>query len=155
MSVRKCQFDQLQAKYACSTHAAYFCQHHYDEHISDRNPHITFKIDNALTQLHFEQLQKEVYKRITVLEDAKQQLACIAAQQISDIEQACVSSMKIIDSQIISYRDYARNNNFEHQALQKVSKILTTRLEIEIYQQLTFEIREEATQPPRENSSNH
>jgi hypothetical protein len=150
MSMRKCEFDQLPAKYVCKTHNAYFCAEHSAEHISDGKSHIFVKIDNALNYPDYERLQKEVNERIKALECAKQQVASKAAQLIANIEQICMSSIKNIDAQIQYYLACITDNNFKQETLQNIGKILTTRLEISIDQQLTVEIRELTLEPDRE-----
>jgi hypothetical protein len=142
MSVRKCDFDQLQAKYACTTHSAYFCKKHYKQHIADGDSHSSVKIDSALTQLEFEKLKNELNKRISALEKTKKLVASKAAQLIADIEQASISSIQIIDHQIQAYQVYRVDNNFDHKSLKTVSKILASTLEGEIDQQLSLNIRE-------------
>jgi hypothetical protein len=143
MSVRKCEHDQSQAKYACTTHNAYFCEQHYRQHISDLKPHVAFLIDMTLTQPDFEQLQKEVRKRIKALEHTKQQVASQAAQLIAKIEQALIISIENLNSKIRFYRAYSAFKSFDHQELQKITKILTTRLQIQIDQDLVVNCREE------------
>jgi hypothetical protein len=150
MSARKCEHDQSQAKYACTTHNAYYCDQHYRQHVSDRKPHVTLPIENALTQPEFEQLQNEVIKRITALERAKKQVASQAAQLIAKIEQTCIASIEKLDLMIQSYRAYMAENNFDQQALQNITKMLTTRLKIQIDQDLALNLREE---PEEENKS--
>jgi hypothetical protein len=142
MSVRKCKFDQLQAKYTCKTHNEYFCAEHYTEHICDGNSHIPFKIDNALNQSNFNQLQNEVNERIKALKCAKKQVISKSAQLIANIEQMCISSIQKLDAQIQFYLAYIADNNFDQQKLENISKILTTRLEISIDQQFTLNLRE-------------
>jgi hypothetical protein len=143
MSLRKCEDDQSQAKYVCTTHDAYYCELHYRQHIADRKPHVSFPIDNALTQPEFEQLQNEVIERIKALEHAKSQVVSQAAQLIAKIRQACIASMENLDSLIQAYRAYAAENNFDDQTLQNITKMRTTRLQIEIDQDLTLNLREE------------
>jgi hypothetical protein len=146
MSIRKCEFDQLSAKYACTTHNSYYCTEHYAEHISDRKPHISYKIENALTHSDFQLLQNEVVTRIEALEHAKHQVANKAAQLIADIGQACMSSIQQLDEHIKSYKAYVLDNNFDDQTLQSVTKILTTRLEVEIDEHLTLTLCDLVTQ---------
>jgi hypothetical protein len=167
MSVRKCDHDQSQAKYACTTHNAYYCELHYRHHIADRKPHSISAIDNALTQPEFEQLQNEVIKRIKALEHAKKQVAKQAAQLIAKIEQNWISSIQNINSLIQNYRAYAAENNFDDQTLQNITKLRTTRFKIQIDQDLALRIEEEeekksplkqtepTKQPKREASSEH
>jgi hypothetical protein len=167
MSLRKCEHDQSQAKYACTTHNAYFCNLHYNQHVSDRKPHVAFPIDNALTQPEFEQLQNEVIKRIKALEHAKKQVASQAAQLIAKIEQNWISSIQNINSLIQTYRAYAAENNFDDETLKNITKLRTTRLKIQTDQDLALRIEEEeekknplkqtepAKQPKREASSEH
>jgi hypothetical protein len=142
MSVRKCEYDQSQAKYACKTHNAYFCDLHYRQHISDRKPHVAFPIKNALTQQAFEQLQTEVLKRIHAIEQVKKQLASKTAQLIAKIEQTFVESIEKLDLMIQSYRTYEVENNYDQQTLQSITKMLTTRLKIQIEQNLALDIQE-------------
>jgi hypothetical protein len=143
MSVRKCEHDQSQAKYVCTTHSAYFCELHYRQHLSDRKPHVTIPIENALTQPEFEQLQNEVIKRIKALEHAKKQVASQAAQLIAKIRQRCIARIEKLDLMIQSYRAYMAENNFDQQALQNITKMLTTRLQIQIDKDLALNLREE------------
>jgi hypothetical protein len=150
MSMRKCEFDQLPAKYVCKTHNAYFCAEHSAEHISDGKSHISVKIDNALNHPEYERLQKEVNERIKALECSKQQVASKAAQIIANIRQICMSSIQNIDAQIQFYRACITDNNFRQETLQNIAKILTTRLEISIDEQLTVDIRELTLEPVRE-----
>jgi uncharacterized membrane protein len=148
--MRKCQFDQLPAKYVCKTHNAYFCAEHSAEHISDGKPHISVKIDNALNHQDYERLQKEVNERIKALECAKQQVASKAAQLIANIEQALISSIKNLNKEIQCYRACITDSNFKQETLQNIAKILATRLEISIDQQLTVDILELTLKPDRE-----
>jgi hypothetical protein len=144
MNVRKCEHDQSQAKYACTTHNAYYCELHYKQHISDRKPHSIFAVDNALAQPEFEQLQIETIKRIHALEQAKNQVASQTAQIIANIRQTCIATMENINSLIKSYRAYMIENNFDQQALNNITKMLTTRLQIQIGQDLAINLREES-----------
>jgi hypothetical protein len=167
MSIRKCEHDQSQAKYACTTHNAYYCDLHFRQHIADRKLHATVPIDNALTQLEFEHLQKKVIKRIKALDHAKKQVASQAAQLIAKIEQTCFASIEILDSLIQTYRAYAAENNFDDETLGNVTKLRTTRFKIQIDQDLALRFEEEEEkksplkqtepdkQPKREVSSEH
>jgi hypothetical protein len=150
MSVRKCEFDQLPAKHICKTHSAYFCAEHYAEHTCDGKSPIASKIDNALNQPDYEKLQKEVKVRIKALECTKQQVASNAAQLIAKIEQECMDRMQILDEKIQHYRAYITDNNFKQENLENIAKILTTRLEISIDEQLTVNLRELISEPKRE-----
>jgi hypothetical protein len=143
MSVRKCEYDQSQAKYACTTHNGYYCKLHYKQHIADGKAHSIFAINNALTPPEFGQLQNEAIKRITALERAKKQLSSQAAQLIAKIRQTCIASIEKLDLMIQSYRTYMAENNFEQQAIQNITKMLTTRLQKQIDQDLALNIREE------------
>jgi Txe/YoeB family toxin of Txe-Axe toxin-antitoxin module len=144
MSLRICEQDQSQAKYLCITHNEYFCKLHYKQHVSDRKPHIAFPIDNVLTQPDFEQLQIEVVKRIKAIEIAKKQVASQAAQLITTIEETCFNSIENLNSLIQSYRAYTAENNFDHQTLKNITKILTSRLKVQIDQDLALNIIEES-----------
>jgi hypothetical protein len=154
MSLRKCEFDQLQAKYVCTTHNGYYCQNHFDQHISDRNPHISTKVENVLSLLDFAKLQNEVNSRIDNLQHGKIQVASIAAQLIANIGQACLTSIKLLDLEIESYRDLIQDNNFDDKTLLKATKILSTRLQIQIDNQLTLNLQELATESSIEIFSN-
>jgi hypothetical protein len=101
------------------------------------------KCDMALTQPEFEQLQAEVIKRIDALEQAKAQIASQAAQLIAKIEQARIASIENIDSLIQFYRVYTAENKYDQQALQRITKLLTTRLQIVIDQDLALNFKEE------------
>jgi hypothetical protein len=142
MSVRTCEHDQSQARYVCKTHNVYFCELHYRQHISDRKKdHDSFPIDNALAQPEFEQLQTEVAQRINTLVLAKQQVASQAAQLIAMIEQACFERIVNLDTLIQTFRTHTTENNFDHQTLQNITKLLTSRLKIQIDQDLTLHFR--------------
>jgi hypothetical protein len=143
MSVRKCQHDQLQAKHVCTTHNAFLCETHFNEHVSDRQTHMIFEFDNALVESDFKKLQNQINQRINTLEKAKHKVTNRAAQLIEEIRQACVSGIQDLNNQIKAYREYTINNSFDDLTFQNVRKILTTLLKIEIQQQLSLNIREE------------
>jgi hypothetical protein len=152
MSVRKCELDQSQAKYACTTHNAYYCEQHFKLHISDRKPHIAFAIENELTQLEFEKLVTELMKRIGELERSKKQILKQTAQIVAKIEEACIESFKNLNQLIQSYRTYTIENNFDNKTFKKIKKILSTRLEIQIDQDLTLKVTEEPIIEERKRS---
>jgi hypothetical protein len=144
MSVRKCELDQSQAKYVCTTHNVYYCEEHCKQHISDRRLHSILAIDYALTQAEFEKLQSETIKRIKYIEHIKHAVASQAAQLIANIEQTCIASIENLDHLIQAYRTYIAENNFNHKTLQKITRIINTRLEIQIDQELVLKFREES-----------
>jgi hypothetical protein len=97
----------------------------------------------ALSQQEFEQLQVETIKRIKAIEQAKKQVASQAAQLIAKIEQTRIACIEKLDSLIQSYRAYIAENNYDQQALQNIAKMLTTRLKIQIDEDLALNLREE------------
>jgi hypothetical protein len=132
MSLRKCDFDQHQAAFGCATHNGYYCLQHYAEHTSDRQAHIPFKIENALTPQSFQQLQIEVLTRIKALKQTKIQIIKKATELIRNIEDLCVVNNEKLDLEIQSYLSYIKDNNFDNKTLQQVSILLETQLNIEI-----------------------
>jgi hypothetical protein len=100
------------------------------------------KVDMALPQSEFERLKTEAIKRIDALEQAKQQVANQAEQLIAKIEQGRILCIETLDSLIQSYRAYIAENSFDQQSLQNITKILNTRLQIQIDPDLALNFNE-------------
>jgi hypothetical protein len=96
-------------------------------------------IKSVLSKPDHNHLHQAVNKRISSLEDAKQKVIYKAEQQIAKIEQARISSLQILDSEIESCRVYITYLSVNHPALQSVEKMLSSRLNIKIDQHLIEE----------------
>jgi hypothetical protein len=71
MSVRDCDCKKLKATALCKTHYAFFCPMCYFEHATQGGVHLLSKVENALTDESFLELEEKVATRIRAIENAK------------------------------------------------------------------------------------
>jgi gas vesicle protein len=116
--------NESKATVLCEAHKAYFCDTHGLQHAYERGEHSLSKIDNALSEESWTQLEAEINTRIRAINAIKIEVTRKTADIINKIEETCNSSIDKLDQEIFHYAGFIRYNDFNNEALEWVRMIL-------------------------------